>query len=210
MGEKLTPRQRSILEFIRTQISRDGRAPTVREICSHFSFKSTNGARDHLKALIKKGYLEHDNMISRGIRLVENIGVEVGRLPLLGSAPAGSPITAIENYEGEIAVDKSFISSDESFTLRIVGDSMKNAGIEDGDLVIVCKQAQAKQGEIVVAVVDEDATVKRIDYGPDGVAGSSKIIRLLPENENYEPIEVDITQQDFYIAGVVEGLMRKF
>ena len=84
------------------------------------------------------------------------------------------------------------------------------AGIEDGDLVIVRKQSQAKQGEIVVAVVDEDATVKRIDYGPGGNAGSSKIIRLVPENENYQPIEVDITQQDFYIAGVVDGLMRRF
>lgn len=210
MGEQLTPRQRSILEFIRSQISVEGRSPTVREICAQFNFKSTNGARDHLKALIKKGYLERDSMLSRGIRLVERIGVEVGRLPLVGSAPAGAPITAIENYEGEIAVDKSFISTDEAFTLRIVGDSMKNAGIEDGDLVIVRKQAQAKQGEIVVAVVDEDATVKRIDYGPGGKAGSSKIIRLLPENESYQPIEVDITQQDFYIAGVVEGLMRRF
>ena len=119
MGEKLTPRQRSILEFIRRQISRDGRSPTVREICTHFNFKSTNGARDHIKALIKKGHLERDSMLSRGIRLVQEIGIDVGRLPLVGTAPAGAPITAIENFESEKGFD-----FDEIFKVNLIPDQV--------------------------------------------------------------------------------------
>ncbi|HSG99452.1 MAG TPA: transcriptional repressor LexA [candidate division Zixibacteria bacterium] len=204
MTEKLTARQRTILEFIRDRIRLDGRAPTIREIGERFGIRSTNGVRDHLKALIRKGFLAHDSMLSRGIRLVDRVALDVGSLPLVGSAPAGSPITAIENYEGEIAVDKSFISTDDAFTLRVVGDSMINAGINNGDLVIVRKQSHAKEGDIVVAVVEDEATVKRIHFDK-----RTSAVVLQPENDKYDPLRIDPETTRFYIAGVVEGLMRR-
>lgn len=204
--EPLTKRQRAILEFIRSQIRAEGRAPTIRELGSKFGISSTNGVRDHINALIRKGYLQKDNMLSRGIRLVERISSEVRGLPLVGSAPAGTPITAIENFEGEVSVDKSFVSSGDAFTLRVVGDSMQDAGIHNGDLVIVKKQSSANEGDIIVAVVDDEATVKRLRYSNrDG----KRVICLQPENPDYQPIYVDPDQQSFYIAGVVEALMRK-
>lgn len=204
MGEKLTKRQQAILSFIRDCIVNDGRAPTIREMCEQFGIRSTNGIRDHLKALIAKGYLEKDSMLSRGIRLVEDVSRQVASLPLVGSAPAGYPLTAIENYEGEIALDTSFLPSKTSFTLRIDGDSMRNAGIHDGDIIVVQKQDHANSGEIVVAVVDDEATVKRVFYEDDGT------IRLQPENDSFAPIIVDPRSVDFYIAGKVAGLLRKF
>jgi repressor LexA len=204
MGERLTNRQQAILSFIRDCIVDDGRAPTIREMCERFEIRSTNGIRDHIKALITKGYLEKDSMLSRGIRLVENVSHQVGSLPLVGSAPAGYPLTAIENYEGEIAVDKSFLPSAEAFTLRITGDSMRGAGIHDGDIVVVQKQDDANSGEIVVAVIDNEATVKRIYYEKDGA------LRLQPENDSFSPIMVDPSVVEFYIAGKVVGLMRRF
>ncbi len=203
MGEKLTDRQQSILSYIRDCIVNDGRAPTIREMCEQFEIRSTNGIRDHIKALIHKGYLEKDSMLSRGIRLVEDITREVSSLPLVGSAPAGYPLTAIENYEGEIAIDKSFLPSAEAFTLRITGNSMRDAGIHDGDIVVVQKQSDARSGEIVVAVLEDSATVKRIYYEDD------KTIRLQPENDSFSPILVDPREVDFYIAGKVVGLMRR-
>jgi len=204
MGERLTNRQQAILTFIRDCIVNDGRAPTIREMCERFEIRSTNGIRDHIKALVTKGYLEKDNMLSRGIRLVEDVSRQVGSLPLVGSAPAGYPLTAIENYEGEIAVDRSFLPSAEAFTLRINGDSMHGAGIHDGDIVVVQKQDDANSGEIVVAVIDNEATVKRIYYEKDGA------IRLQPENDSFVPIMVDPSEVEFYIAGKIVGLMRRF
>lgn len=210
MPEKLTPRQRSILEYIRSSILDNGRSPTVREMCAKFKISSTNGIRDHLKALIHKGYLKKDSMISRGIRLVEKAVTQAATLPLVGSAPAGYPLTAIENYEGEIALDTSFIPSGESFTLNVKGDSMINAGIMDGDIVIVRKQEKAEPGEIVVAVIDNEATIKRFFYEkPSGEKSSHGNIRLQPENPAYDPIIVNMKQSDFYIAGKVVGLMRR-
>ncbi len=203
MGEKLTNRQQAILSFIRDCIVTDGRAPTIREMCEQFEIRSTNGIRDHIKALISKGYLEKDSMLSRGIRLVENVSRQISSLPLVGSAPAGYPLTAIENYEGEIAVDKSFLPSEEAFTLRVTGDSMRDAGIHDGDIIVVQKQDDASSGEIVVAVIDNEATVKRIFHEKDST------IRLQPENDSFSPIIVDPREVDFYIAGKVVGLMRR-
>lgn len=210
MPEKLTARQRSILEYIRSSIQDNGRSPTVREMCKKFKIRSTNGIRDHLKALISKGYLEKDNMISRGIRLVEKAITHATTLPLVGSAPAGYPLTAIENYEGEIALDTSFLPSGESFTLNVTGDSMINAGIIDGDIVIVRKQEKAEQGQIVVAVIDDEATIKRFFYDDSpGEKSGHQNIRLQPENSAFDPIIVNTTRQDFYIAGIVVGLMRR-
>ncbi|MFQ6008705.1 MAG: transcriptional repressor LexA [Candidatus Zixiibacteriota bacterium] len=202
MKKALTEKQRAILEFIQNQIVTRGHAPTFREIGKRFSIRSTNGVRTHLNAIIKKGYLKQERLISRGLELTQSLTAGIGRLPLVGAVPAGLPIDAIENTEGEIAVDLSFLPKGDSFTLKVVGDSMKDAGILDGDIVIVQKQQAAQRGDIVVAVVAGEATVKR--YFPQG-----KTIRLQPENDAYDPIIVTKGSGDFRIAGKVVGLLRR-
>lgn len=154
-------------------------------------------------ALIKKGYLKKTELISRGLTLASRISEGVTRIPLLGSAPAGQPIDAIENVEGEFAVDNSFLPKGESFTLTVKGDSMKNAGILDGDIVVVKKQPDANPGEIVVALINGEATIKR--YFKEGGR-----IRLQPENDSFKPILVTEDSGEFQIAGKVVGLMRRF
>ncbi len=202
MTKDLTARQRAVLEFVRDRIRQHGHPPTIREIGKHFGISSTNGVRLHLTALIKKGFLKKQALISRGLELTQRVAGEVGSVPLVGSVPAGRPIDAIENIEGEIAVDVSFLPKGDSFTLRVTGDSMKDAGILDGDLVLVKRQAVARAGDIVVALIGGEATVKR--YFPEG-----KQVRLQPENDAFEPIIVNRKSGDFRIAGKVVGLMRK-
>ncbi len=203
MRKTLTDKQRAILEYIQQQIVERGHPPTVREIGEEFNISSTNGVRTHLTALIKKGYIKKQKLISRGIELTQSLTRGVGRLPLVGTVPAGQPIDAIENIEGEIAVDQTFLPRGDSFTLTVAGDSMKNAGIYDGDIVVVKKQRVAQKGDIVVAIIDGEATVKR--YFPEG-----KQVRLQPENEDYEAIMVNKRSGDFRITGKVVGLMRRF
>lgn len=200
---KLTDRQRTILEFIEHRILRRGVAPTIREIGAEFAIKSTNGVRQHLSALIRKGYLRKQALISRGLELTRELPADVSRVPLVGSVPAGMPIDAIENIEGEIAIDDSFLPRGESFTLRVDGDSMKNAGILDGDFILVRKQAEARKGDIVVAILNGEATVKR--YMSDG----NKIM-LQPENSQFDAIVVSRNTGDFHIAGKVVALIRRF
>ncbi|MFZ5979253.1 MAG: transcriptional repressor LexA [Candidatus Zixiibacteriota bacterium] len=202
MKKKLTEKQRLILEYIERQILQKGHSPTVREIGAKFGITSTNGVRTHLIALIKKGYIKKENFISRGLELVKSVAVNIGRVPLVGSVPAGLPIDAIENIEGDIALDLSFLPGGESFSLYVKGDSMQNAGIFNGDLVLVRKQVTAQKGDIIVAIIDGEATVKR--YFPEGTR-----VRLQPENEAYEPIIVNKKSGEFRIAGKVVGLMRK-
>ncbi len=201
--ERLTRRQRDILEYIEEMITQVGKSPTLREIGKQFDISSTNGVRDHLKALMKKGYIRKREMISRGIELVRDLASPVINLPIVGSVPAGNPIDAIENIEGEIAIDSSFLpGSDDTFTLRVEGDSMINAGIHNGDYVMIKKQNIAEQGDIVVAIIGEEATVKRYFQEND-------TIRLQPENDAFEPIIVDRHSPEFQIAGKVVALMRK-
>ena len=202
MKKNLTNRQRVILEFIRDRIREHGNSPTIREIGGHFGISSTNGVRQHITALIKKGYLKKQALISRGLELTHRIAGDIGRIPLVGSVPAGLPIDAIENIESEIAVDLSFLPKGDCFTLRVTGDSMKDAGILDGDLVLVRKQAVATRGDIIVAVISGEATVKR--YFPE-----DNQILLQPENDSYQPIMVDKKSGDFRIAGKVTGLLRR-
>ncbi len=199
----LTDRQRSVFEFIRNRIVDHGSAPTIREIGQQFKISSTNGVRTHLTALIAKGYLKKSEFISRGLELVNSANIEVGRLSIVGSVPAGLPIDAIENVDGELALDISFVPPGESFCLSVTGDSMRDAGILDGDIVVVKKQSEATKGDIVVAIINGEATVKR--YLPEG-----KTIRLQPENESFEPIIIDRSSGEFSISGVVVSLMRKF
>lgn len=200
---KLTDRQRRILEYIESLIVERGHSPTIREIGERFGISSTNGVRTHLIALVKKGYLRKVDHISRGLELTRQLISNVGRVPLVGSVPAGMPIDAVENIEGEIALDLSFVPKGDAFSLTVSGESMIGAGILDGDVVVVQKQAEARKGDIVVAVVDGEATVKR--YYPEG-----KQIRLQPENDDFEPIIVNRKSGDFRIAGKVVGLLRRF
>jgi repressor LexA len=202
MKRELTSRQRDVLQFIREQIASRGHPPTIREIGKRFGIRSTNGVRTHLAALIKKGFLKKQGFISRGLELTQSVASQVARIPIVGTVPAGLPIDAIENTEGEIAVDSSFLPAGDSFVLRVDGDSMKHAGIFDGDMVLVRKQTVANPGDIVVALINNEATVKR--YFPEG-----RHIRLQPENDEFEPIIVRRSSGDFRLAGKVVGLLRR-
>jgi len=199
---KLTDRQREIFEFISNNILHKGFPPTIREIGQKFNIASTNGVRSILNALIKKGYIRKTPLVSRGIELAEQMMPSVANIPLVGSVPAGAPLLAQENIEGSIAVDTSFIGRGECFTLRVIGESMLGAGINDGDFVVVRKQQTAEPGDIVVAVIGDEATVKRF-YPEDDH------IRLEPENDAFAPIIVERKTPGFYIAGKVNGLLRR-
>lgn len=199
---ELTEKQRQILRFIESLITEKGHSPTIREIGVRFGISSTNGVRTHLSALVRKGYLKKSDYISRGLELTRRLAAGIGRVPLVGSVPAGQPIDAAENIEGEIMLDLSFLPKGDTFSLTVKGDSMVEAGIYDRDVVIVRKQQVAQKGDIVVAVLNGEATVKR--YFPEG-----QRIRLQPENSVYEPIYVSRKSGEFRIAGKVVGLLRK-
>jgi repressor LexA len=202
MKEKLTAKQRRVLDFIAGRIQRNGAPPTIREIGKRFGMSSTNSVRDVLTALVKKGCIRRKPLVSRGIELVEDWASSFVSVPVVGRIAAGLPITAVENLEGNVAVDSSFVSGEGVFSLRVVGDSMKEAGIFDGDMVLVRQQSTAQKGEIVVAVIGDEATVKR--YYPEG-----KKVRLEPANPDFEPITVDRKTPGLFIAGKVIGLLRK-
>lgn len=203
MKQELTSRQRDVLQFIREHIASRGHPPTIREIGSRFQIRSTNGVRSHIAALIKKGFLKKQGLISRGLELTQSVANQVGRIPIVGTVQAGVPIDAVENIEGELALDLSFLPAGDSFVLRVDGDSMKNAGIYNGDMVLVRKQTVAHAGDIVVALINNEATVKR--YFPEG-----RQVRLQPENDDFEPIIVNRSSGEFRLAGKVVGLLRRF
>jgi repressor LexA len=202
-GSGLTDRQREVLDFITDSIRKRGYPPTLREIGSHFGIRSTNGVNDHLRALEKKGFLHREDLKSRALRpLVSEEGyVDV---PVLGKVAAGQPLLAVQNYEDTVKIDRFFIGqSREVFALRVKGDSMIEDGIFDGDYVFIRKQIQASPGEIVVAMIGDEATVKR--YYPEGDS-----IRFQPANATMAPIIV--RRRDFRsvnLLGVVIGVYRK-
>jgi repressor LexA len=203
MPESLTHRQQLVLDFIKVCIDSRGYPPTLREIGEHMGIRSTNGVNDHLKALARKGFLVRDDMKSRALRPVSGSG-QVIEVPVVGRVAAGQPMLAVENVEDTVKVDRFFIGpSREVFALRVKGDSMIEDGIFDGDYIFVRKQLNASAGEIVVAMIDGDATVKR--YFPEGDR-----IRFQPANAAMAPIYVH--QADFRsvdILGVVVGVYRK-
>jgi len=210
MRKKLTERQQDIYDFIARIIGARGAPPTIREIMEEFDINSTNGVRTTLAALEKKGHIRRHPRLSRGIELVDRVDPEplshdTAEVPVIGRVAAGAPILATENIETTVRVDRSLMpSSGDVFALRVHGESMIEAGIFDGDIVLARQQATANRGDIVVALIDEEATVKRYYPEPDG-------IRLLPENQSYEPIVVSSDGgHDFRIAGKVVGLMRRF
>jgi repressor LexA len=193
---KLTPRQQEILDFIRNSLEVLGAPPTRAEIATAFGFASPNAAEDHLKALARKGAINLEPGSARGIRLVEQLG-----LPLIGSVAAGSPILAVENVQGRYALDSGMFSPRADFLLKVRGLSMIDAGILDGDLLAVHKTAEARDGQIVVARLDDDVTVKRLQRR----AGH---IELIAENPDFAPIVVNPDEVQFAIEGIAVGLIR--
>jgi len=196
----LTTRQQQIFDFIREKISDTGMPPTRAEIAEFFGFKSANAAEEHLKALAKKGYIEMLPGTSRGIRLAEEF-IEVEGLPLIGRVAAGEPILAEEHIEEHYKVDGDLFHPAADYLLRVNGDSMKNIGILDGDLLAVHQTTDVQQGQVVVARVEEDVTVKR--YKREG-----NVVYLHAENEDFSPIKVDLTSQNFTIEGLAVGVIR--
>jgi len=201
--EDLTDRQREVYEFIEERINHEGQPPTIREIGEQFGISSTNGVRSLLSALIRKGYIEKTAAVSRGIRLLKESITDAVIIPLVGDVPAGQPLLAEQNISERLVFDRSFVpSGGELFSLRVRGDSMIEAGIFDGDFVLVRRQQNADSGDIVVAVIGEEATVKR--FFPE-----RQRVRLQPENSAYGPIIVERDAPGFYLAGKVVGLMRR-
>jgi len=212
MKNKLTDRQEEILTFIKQFTVESGYPPTLREIGKHFQISSTFGVKRHLEALVKKGFINIESNASRGISMIrQDSGDSMDgtwsdesvfiKIPVIGRVAAGIPIDAIENHEGSLVVDPSFLKrSQDAFALRVKGDSMINAGINDKDLVIVSPNEQAKNGDIVVAMLNDEATVKTFEF-------KNNQIRLIAENNAYTPIEVK-SQDDFKLIGKVKGVVR--
>lgn len=194
---KLTARQQEIYEFIRQSISEDGLPPTRADICRAFNFASPNAAESHLRVLAQKGVILLEAGAARGIRLLESLG-----LPLIGRVAAGAPILAQENIQSHYQVDPAMFSPRADFLLKVQGQSMINAGILDGDLLAVHRASEARDGQIVVARVDEEVTVKRLQRQRDGM------VALLPENPDFSPILVDPQRVTLAIEGIAVGLIR--
>ena len=196
----LTPRQSQILEMVQDFIAETGMPPTRAEIARELGFKSANAAEEHLRALQKKGVLDLVPGASRGIQLKDSLREQIG-LPLVGRVAAGSPILAEEHIETHYRIDPQLFNPKPHYLLRVNGMSMKNAGILDGDLVAVHRTPEVRSRQIVVARLDDEVTVKR--YRQKG-----SVVELLPENEDFETIHVDLKEQAMVIEGVVVGVIR--
>jgi len=197
---ELTPRQKEILEMIQEFIGETGMPPTRAEIARELGFKSANAAEEHLRALQRKGVLELLPGASRGIQLKDSLRDQMG-LPLVGRVAAGSPILAEEHIEAHYKIDPQLFRPKPHYLLRVSGMSMKNAGILDGDLVAVHRTPEVRSRQIIVARLDDEVTVKR--YRQTG-----SVVSLLPENDDFEPIIVDLREQALVIEGVVVGVIR--
>lgn len=197
----LTTRQAQVLDLIKRHINDTGYPPTRADIALELGFKSPNAAEEHLKALARKGAIEIIPGTSRGIRLPEL--AEPG-LPLVGRVAAGNPILAEENIEDRVDLPAGFFQPRADYLLRVRGDSMVDAGILDGDLLAVHKTQQATNGQIVVARIEDEVTVKRFQR-----TRKRNQILLLPENKEYQPIEVDLATQMFAIEGLSVGVIRQ-
>ena len=199
--EKITPKQQEILEYIKETILKKGYPPAVREICEAVNLKSTSSVHSHLETLERNGYIRRDPTKPRTIEIIDDCfnlaRREVVNVPLLGTVAAGMPLLAQENIENYFPIPTEMLPDKEVFMLRVKGDSMIEAGIFNGDLIFVEKTVTADNGEIVVALLDDSATVKRF-YKENGH------YRLQPENSSMEPIIVDEVQ----ILGKVFGLFR--
>ena len=199
---RLTPRQQQILDWIRGHLEATGMPPTRAEIAAGLGFSTASSAEDHLQALAKKGALELTPGASRGLRLKDIPGMPVqGSLPLVGRVAAGSPILAVENVEAHYRVDPEFFTPHADYLLRVRGQSMQDAGIVDGDLLAVHRTAEARSGQVVVARLGEEVTVKRLKR-------RGREVLLVAENPDFAPIAVDPKTSAFAIEGVAVGLIR--
>jgi repressor LexA len=192
----LTARQAEILRFIRDAIEADGYPPTRAEICTAFGFNSPNAAEDHLRTLERKGAIRLEPGAARGIRLVEQLG-----LPLIGHVAAGRPILAEAHIQARYQLDPGLFSPRADYLLKVRGLSMRDAGILDGDLLAVHRTTEVRSGQIVVARVDDEVTVKRLRR-------KGNRVELLPENPDFEPIVVDLRDTPLEIEGLAVGLIR--
>lgn len=200
MPPDLTPRQRQILKLIQQCIADNGMPPTRAEIAQEFGFKSANAAEEHLRALQRKGVIDLIPGASRGIQLKDSLREQLG-LPLIGRVAAGKPMLAEEHIEARYQIDPKIFQPKAHYLLKVRGMSMKDAGIFDGDLVAVHRTPEVRNRQIVVARLDDEVTVKR--YKQDG-----RVVWLLPENDDFEPIRVDMKEQSLVIEGVVVGVLR--
>ncbi|MEM6928245.1 MAG: transcriptional repressor LexA [Myxococcota bacterium] len=208
--EDLSPRQREMLNFIVASVEQTGIVPTYREIGAGLGIGSTNAVSDHIKALVRKGYVERVGKPGRprSLRLTEAATgfIEqdnIASVPILGRIAAGRPLLAEENYEGTVRVDRSMLPpGGKVFALMVTGDSMIDDGIFDGDTLFVRQKSEARDGEIAVVMVDGDATVKRLFREGDR-------LRLQPANSSMEPIYVDNTSGDVDVIGIAVGVFRR-
>jgi repressor LexA len=203
---RLTSRQREILDLIRRHVARTGRPPTRQEIASALNFRSVNAAEDHLKALARKGAIELVRDTSRGIRLVGDEEAPPTGLPLVGRVAAGQPVLAQEHIEEYVALDAGLFRLRADYLLRVQGASMRDAGIQDADLLAVHATPRAEEGQIVVARLEDEVTVKRLRRVP----GLEHRIRLMPDNPDFSPIELDLRTQSLVVEGIAVGLVRDF
>ena len=199
-NDTLTARQAEILELIRSYIAEEGCPPTRAEIADSLGFRSPNAAEDHLRALERKGAIEMIPGSSRGIRLLDE-DEEYG-LPVVGRVAAGEPILAEQNIEDYCQIEADTFHPRADYLLRVKGDSMQDIGIHDGDLLAVHHTSHVENGQVVVARLDDEVTVKRFRQ-------RGSIVRLMPENPAYEPIRVDLREQVLYIEGLAVGILRK-
>lgn len=199
---KLTVRQNEVLACIKKHLDQTGYPPTRAEIARDLGFRSANAAEDHLKALARKGVIEIINGASRGIRLLCEMEQAPQGLPVVGRVAAGSPILAEQHIESYADVGSGFFSPAANYLLRVKGDSMIEAGIFDGDLVAVKQQKDIANGQIVVARIEDEVTVKRYKKEP-------KQIMLIAENPDFQPIKVDAQSGDFAVEGIVVGVIRQ-
>jgi repressor LexA len=197
--EKLTPRQQQVLDLVRQHIDQTGYPPTRADIARDLGFRSANAAEEHLKALARKGAIEMIAGASRGIRLPESAGI-----PIVGRVAAGNPVLAQQNIEEYCDLSPSFFKPRADYFLVVQGDSMMDAGILDGDLLAVHSTRVASNGDIVVARIEEEVTVKRLRR-----TGQKHVVELLPENPDYKPIRVDLREQALTIEGISVGVLRR-
>ncbi|WP_047049492.1 transcriptional repressor LexA [Vibrio mexicanus] len=197
----LTPRQQQVFDLIKSKIDESGMPPTRAEIARELGFRSANAAEEHLKALARKNAIEIIPGASRGIRILLEAANDEEGLPLIGQVAAGEPILAQEHVETHYQVDPSMFKPQADFLLRVNGESMKDIGIMDGDLLAVHKTQDVRDGQVVVARVDEDVTVKRLER-----KGSTVLLHA--ENEEFAPIKVDLTSQHLAIEGLAVGIIR--
>jgi repressor LexA len=199
----LTPRQQEIYEYLASHLEDHGYPPTLREICSEFGMKSTRAASDHLLALERKGYIARTRDRSRGIEIMGPRPTAAGQsVPVVGRIAAGEPILAQENISDRITLDQGLLKGDGNFLLEVQGESMIEAHICPGDQILVRPQETAANGDIVVAMIEDEATVKRFERKGDK-------LRLLPENSKMDPIVIR-NPKELKIVGIVVGLIRRY